>query len=155
MGWAERAEAIISMTEPDEYPKDNVYDAFLALVNERLDETGLRNKVWGNMTYRCDNCHSEEIYELEVGVEGPQEWRTERTYIACAFGAGRCDRCNGSMTHVRFSDDVTYDKLRAPAARYVFRVPKEWPTYPLQGMYDDGTVITSRGDSAFLQTRIV
>ncbi len=125
-------------------------DVALAIINDRLDADDARTKVWGSMLYRCDDCHHFETYELEVGVEGPPAWRQDGTYIACAFTAGRCDHCVGAMTHWSFRDDVTYDEPREPSVLNVWRVPREWPVYATRGMYDDGTVITSRGDSAFL-----
>lgn len=127
-------------------------DVALTIINDRLDAFGLRTKVWGSMIYRCerDGCHHIELYELEVGVEGPPAWRQDLTYIACAFTAGRCEHCGGPMSHWSFKDDDTYDQPRDPSALNVWRVPREWPVYPTKGMYDDGTVITSRGDSAFL-----
>lgn len=105
------------------------------------------------MTYACDRCGFFEIRELEVGVEGPQHWRDDVTFIACAFTAGRCPECNNSMTHINFKGDVEYDSPREPTAKYVFRVPKEYSSYPTLGMHDDGTIIKTFADSAFLQWR--
>ena len=139
-----------------EHPDDATRDVALTIINDRLDAEGLRTKMWGSMLYRCDNdvCQHIETYELEFGVEGPPAWRQDMTYIACAFTAGHCTDCGGLMTHWSFKDDETYDQPRDPSVVHVFRVPREWPVYLTKGMYSDGTVISSRGDSAFLSTNV-
>jgi hypothetical protein len=152
VNWAERSAPII------EHSRGNLFDeaakqAYLDLVNERLDAEGLRGKVWGAMHYVCVRCGSTEYRELEVGVEGPDHWRVDITYIACAFSAGRC-HCGGLMTHARFSDDVDYEEPRDPVAKAVFRVPRQWPSYPTRGIRDDGTVIVGLADSAFLSLNL-
>lgn len=152
LSWRERASALRS--EFDTVRFDELNDVQLALVNERLDATGRRGLVWGRMTYACDRCHAEEPYEMEVGVEGPPDWRADGTYIATAFSAGRCPLCGGTMTHVRFRDDVEYEVERAPVERRVFRVPRTWPSYPTEGIADNGNVVVARSSSAFLSLNL-
>jgi hypothetical protein len=72
-------------------------------------------------------CGHEERYYLGLGVEGPGELRERMAFIPCPFVAGSCPRCGRSMSHVRWSDDETFDEPYGPppsGARY-FRVPDE------------------------------
>ena len=151
--WHDRAQAILRLSSDDPFDQKQK-DAWLALVNERLDAEGLRGQVWGAMHYVCERCGYTEYREMEVGVEGPPHWREDLIYIASAFSAGRHDDCGGLMTHKHFASDVEYDAPREPTARAVFRVPREWPTYPSRGMREDGTVIVNVGDSAFLSLNL-
>lgn len=151
--WKQRADALVEQARTavpfsDEY--ERIGDEALELINERLEAEQLRAKVWGTMTYACEECGHREVYELEVGVEGPPAWRRDTCYIACAFSAGQCERCRGLMTHTNFAGDVAYDEPRDPSVANVFRVPRTWPTYPTRGIADDGTVIVERSRSAFL-----
>lgn len=150
--WARRAGALLAQAGNNPISQ-HLSNAWLALVNERLDAEGLRGQVWGNMTYACESCGHRELRELEVGVEGPPHWRDDVVYIACAFSAGQCV-CGGLMTHVNFSVDVEYETPQAPSASAVFRVPREWPRYPTRGMHEDGTVILATADSAFLELNL-
>ena len=146
--WAQRAAAI-----PDASAStDDLERAGLALVNERLDAEGLRGLAWGEMRYGCDRCGYSEWRELEVGVEGPPSWRKDGTYIACAFGSGKCE-CGGDLTHVTWADDRTYPEPRKPTELRWFRVPSKPVTYVTQGMYDNGDVIYGEGRHAFLALR--
>ena len=151
--WHSRAQAILDL-QSDNPLDQGQKDAWLALVNERLDAEGLRGKVWGAMHYVCERCCYVEYREMEVGVEGPPHWKDDLTYIASAFSAGRHDDCGGVMSHKHFGSDVEYDEPREATARAVFRVPREWPTYPTRGIYEDGTVIVGVADSAFLSLNL-
>ena len=129
-------------------------DATLEIINARLDESGLRAKVWGFMNYGCDKCGRRERYEMEVGVEGPPEWRDDLCYLASAFTAGHCEECGGAMTHVDWGSDGTYTEPRDPTALRVWRVPRAWPTHVTRGMYADGTIVTTKACSAFLALNV-
>lgn len=151
--WYDRAKEILKLASGGPFDQPTK-DAWLALLNERLDVEGLRGKVWGAMHYVCERCGYIEYRELEVGVEGPPHWKDDLIFIACAFSAGRHDDCGGLMTYKHFASDVEYDEPREATARAVFRVPREWPSYPTQGIYDDGTVIVGVSDSAFLSLNL-
>lgn len=144
--WADRVKALGD-------PREGDFEEFAAraldLLNERLDESGLRTKVWGAMRYACANGHSIWV-ELEVGVEGPPDWRADGTYLACAFGGRRCETCGAETTHVDFAGDRHYDEPRAATEPWIFRVPREPVRYPTLGIYDDGRVIYDVSRAAFL-----
>lgn len=139
----------------------------LAVVNERLDLEGGRLRVWGAMRYACDrSCGYDAWYELEVGVEGPPQWREDGTTIACPMLAGRCLRCPGVMQHVDWPNDITFSKLmplHSPfvvgrgivqtTATKVFRVPRE-PVRNATHLRDDGTVAYSEAPYAYLMANV-
>lgn len=164
--WRERAEALILSSQQDASRIEEVGALGLELVNERLDAEGLRGKIWAVFPYQCDSCAHEEWYEVEVGVEGPQEWRDDYTFIACAYVAGRCPSCNGTMTHVLHHDVILAGHgdpgepfvatgiTRMTFASKMFRVPREPVRYATEGCTDDGNVIYSTATHAFLSTPI-
>jgi hypothetical protein len=165
MDWKARAEAILG--DEDDYTNLTAKNAaVLALVNERLDAEGLRNKVWMVMPYSCDKCRSQVWYEAEYGVEGPRAWRDDVTYIASSFTAGLCTRCGGTLTHV-MGRDVKFEHPVEPGERFFppgsgviwsvadkfFRVPREPVVYATEGCDDDGNVIYGDPSAhAFLST---
>lgn len=147
-GYRERADRIVERLRAFDDDHDDAVEAHFALVNERLDESGLRGQVWGSMIYACRGGHEERI-ELEVGVEGPADWREDGTYLACAFGGPPCDECGKETTHVRWSEDEHFEPRAAETER-VWRVPRERVRYAARSLDRDGRPIYSLGDSAFL-----
>ncbi len=164
MTWKERADALLAEVQAAAYPDPDVFGPkSLALVNERLDAEGVRNKVWMVMPYRCGDCGSLTYIEAEYGVEGPPSWREDGTYIASPFGIGRCERCGGDVTHV--FRDVEFDEPREPGgetftglsglptyATKAFRVTREPWAYTTEGVDDDGNVIQGLSSQPFLST---
>lgn len=160
-GWRERSDAFFQEADAEHMWGDELGAKALALVNERLDDEGLRGKVWMAMPYACDSCRAVAWYECEVGVEGPPEWRDDQTFVASPFTAGRCGRCRGSMTHVMHCDAV-FDGPRDPGEPFgatghvevvsdrVFRVPREPVRWPTEGCDEDGNVIYAEAAQAFL-----
>lgn len=158
--WRERAEELVARVAADPSSYEEMSALGLALVNERLDAEELRGKVWAAMPYRCGGCGSVRWYECEVGVEGPQAWREDNTYIASPYTAGRCERCGKPMTHVLHNDHEF--EPREPGEKIdgmsrmkvypdkMFRVPREPVQYTTHGVRDDGSVIYQTSTHAFL-----
>lgn len=81
-----------------------------------------RELVWQTMRYACDRCRRWQLYELGVGVEGPEDLRSEGLWIPCPFVAGRCE-CGGSMSHTDWQLDERFEPRERNPARRMFRVP--------------------------------
>ena len=148
--WQARADAIIERVTLNPLEHEEASKEGLALVNERLDEVGLRGKVWGAMRYACERCRRDEWREMEVGVEGPPGWRTDNTFIPTAFTSGRCSQCSGTMSHIDFAGDWDYGEAREPTTEWVYRVPREPIQSPTFGMDEDGSVMYSTSTAAML-----
>lgn len=92
---------------PDVFDKPSC-ETMLLLVRGAVERL-----AWGTMNYRCEQCGFEWEIWLSLGVEGPADLREVGLYVASPFTV-RCpawpkmQACGGTMSHVRFSDDVRF-----------------------------------------------
>jgi hypothetical protein len=162
--WKVKVDHLADRLVAGELTNEQAQEQQLAWVNQRLDQEGLRGKVWMVMPYVCV-CGARQWYEAEVGVEGPSWWKDDQVFIPSPYSAGRCQRCAGVMAHVIGSDVVfaeprdqglafAQDPALAPTtyAARIFRVPRAPVTYVTEGCDDDGNVIYGSSCHAFLAT---
>lgn len=161
MSWKDKADLIQAEIKSEAITMEVAGERQLALVNERLDAEEGRLLAWASWSYRCNRCKAVAWYDLEVGVEGPDDWRADGTYIACAFGAGKCQSCGGAMTHSSHAD-VTFGSLQPLGTSFLpergvvsmksssaFRVAREIVRVPMF-VAQDGTVGYEQSHQAFL-----
>lgn len=121
----------------------------VALVREAVATLG-----WSTMKYGCGTCGFEWEVWLALGVEGPPSLRTANLMVPAPFTTGRCPawpvrpgataedrarfrhltRCEGEMSHVRFSEDREF----APTL-----IPDDVPRFTLDPWHEHGVLVIS------------
>jgi hypothetical protein len=77
--------------------------------------------VWGEMTYRCNDCGRTIQVQLAVGCEGPKELKT---WMPVPFTA-ICDNCHRFMNHINFWADKEFEPKKAEPG-YIFIPDREY-----------------------------
>lgn len=104
---------------PMEFDWENHARKMLNAIGDR------RGLVWLTMVYACHECGTEGRIAAEVGVEGPQDLRDRKLFIASPFSFD-CG-CGGLANHVRLRDDDEFEpRPRKPNESCFVLPPDNW-----------------------------